>query len=241
MLNLLILACFALGTAIEIKTPKYYFAVTENTTLDCSSLGTAKFYHENKLITSETFSNARIIDDNKLQFSKLTLEQIKSNYTCFNKESKKSISFDKHPIVSRLTEGFMRKLVDGTFEIKVNIENMQKNCTWIEYVDNNIVYLNSTDDIKLENASMTLKNLKEHDAGKYGCLVANSFGFIVVYSVVEVKPMTYALWPFLAICIQCLLCCIGIFAYEKLALKKKDDNHYELSQQHILTGRMASA
>lgn len=81
----------------------------------------------------------------------------------------------------------MRKLVDGTFEIKVNIENMQKNCTWIEYVDNNIVYLNSTDDIKLENSSMTLKNLKEHDAGKYGCLVANSFGFIVVYSVVEVK------------------------------------------------------
>lgn len=81
----------------------------------------------------------------------------------------------------------MKKLVDGIFELHVVTENVDQKCEWIEYINNTISILKPSDDIKLENKSMSIKNLKESSSGKYGCLIENSYGVFVAYSVLEVK------------------------------------------------------
>lgn len=83
----------------------------------------------------------------------------------------------------------MQKLVDGIFELHVATQNVDEKCIWIENINDNIHKLNSSDDIKLENKSMTIKNLKENSSGKYGCLVENSYGVFVGYAVLEVKGL----------------------------------------------------
>lgn len=81
----------------------------------------------------------------------------------------------------------MQKLVDGLFEIKVKILNVNQSCTWYKNVDDKLIDLNRTEKIESDNHSMRMNNLDENSAGIYGCLIDNDYGLFAVYTVVEVK------------------------------------------------------
>ncbi|CAF0712981.1 unnamed protein product [Brachionus calyciflorus] len=226
---------------IRIPTPEYYISINNKATLNCSELG------ENFEVEIPEGLNYTI-SGGSIEFKNITKEHTRQKYRCYNKE--KEIVFDKHPILNLVkTPDFLKRLETTHFEMNIHIgtffgENANEtdynlNCTFRKALGEQVSSLKEKENIQFITNNVTktytlvFRNLKQSDSGRYACTLENEFGSSSSVVDVQVRAITLALWPFLVICAQVIICSIGILIFEK-SFKKKQSDQYEIDQQYFI-------
>ncbi|KAK4295038.1 hypothetical protein Pmani_032372 [Petrolisthes manimaculis] len=94
----------------------------------------------------------------------------------------------------------------------------------VEDTDNSTRLEMSDNEYDVPNAVLSIKPIQKSDSGNYVCLISLYSINVNTTTVVRVKDIYAALWPFLGIVAEVVILCLIIFIYEKRRIKANFDD-----------------
>lgn len=238
LISIVVLAVIYLGVKEVACEIKYFLETNKTASLDCSSLsGDVQFFvgkHGStdfeEIKIEEQKANVQL-NGKVLQFKQLYKDDLNEVFMCKNKEGANK-TFNSHPQFKDAEYRQKMNVLSSSFRLELKFDTHNVNCSWRfskQSSDNKTVDIqirNSTDKYKVKDNTLEILKPDSDDSGFYWCELNNNFGYNYRKVEITVKNELMALWPFLIILAQVLLCSGLFFVWEKRCSKRDSSNEY---------------